>query len=70
MSTPPPIPKTQPNRGRPPKITLEILYDYIESVEKEREERDAKIQIELETLEKKEWRKRLKTPNRVIGNDW
>jgi hypothetical protein len=39
MSTPPPIPKTQPNRGRPPKITLEILYDYMESVEKKREER-------------------------------
>jgi hypothetical protein len=53
MSTPPPIPKTQPNKGRPPKITLEILYDYMESVEKKREERDAKIQIELETLEKR-----------------
>jgi hypothetical protein len=53
MSTPPPIPKTQPNKGRPPKITLEILYDYMESVEKEREEKDAKIQIELETLEKR-----------------
>ena len=52
MSTPPPIPKTQPNRGRPIKITLDILYDYMESVEKRREERDAKIQIELETLEK------------------
>jgi hypothetical protein len=51
MSTPPPIPKTQPNKGRPPKITLEILYDYMELVEKIRE-RDAKIQIELETLEK------------------
>jgi hypothetical protein len=38
MSTPPPIPK--------------ILYDYMESIEKMREERDAKIQIELETLEK------------------
>ena len=51
MSTPP-ILKTQPNTGRSPKITLEILYDYMESVEKKREERDAKIQIELETLEK------------------
>jgi hypothetical protein len=38
MSTPPPIPK--------------ILYDYMDSIEKMREERDAKIQIELETLEK------------------
>jgi hypothetical protein len=53
MSTPPPIPKTQPNRGRPPKITLEILYDYMESLEKRREERDAKSQIELESLEKR-----------------
>ena len=52
MSTPPPIPKSHPNKGSPPKITLEILYDYMESVEKKREERDAKIQIELETLEK------------------
>ena len=54
MSTPPPIPKTPRNRGSPPKITLEILYDYItESLEKKREERDVKIQIELETLEKR-----------------
>jgi hypothetical protein len=53
MSTPPPIPKTHPNRGRPPKITLEICYDYMESIEKRREERDSKIQIELETLEKR-----------------
>jgi hypothetical protein len=50
MSTPPPIPKTHPNRGRPSKITLEILYDYMESLEKRREERDVKIQIELESL--------------------
>ena len=53
MSTPPPIPKNQPNKGSPPKITLDILYDYMESVEKRKEERDVKIQIELETLEKK-----------------
>jgi hypothetical protein len=52
MSTPPPIPKTRPNKGRPPKITLEILYNYMESVEKMREERDAKVIIELESLEK------------------
>ena len=38
--------------GVPLKITLEILYDYMESIEKRREERDAKIQIELETLKK------------------
>jgi hypothetical protein len=53
MSTSPPIPKIQPNRGKPPKITLEVLYDYMELVKKRREERDAKIQIELETLEKR-----------------
>jgi hypothetical protein len=46
-SKPPPI------RGRPPKITLEILYDYIESLEKWREERYTKIQKELESLEKR-----------------
>jgi hypothetical protein len=60
MSTPPPIPKTHPNKGRPPKITLEILYDYMELVEKRREERDAKIQIELETLEKRSEERDLK----------
>ena len=52
MRTPPSIPKNQLNRGGPPKITLEILYYYMEFVEKKREERDAKIQIELESLEK------------------
>jgi hypothetical protein len=42
----------------------------MESVEKRREERDAKIQIELESLEKRsEERKRRKTPNRARGND-
>ena len=39
--------------GRPPQITPKILYDYMQSIEKRREERDSKIQIELETLEKK-----------------
>jgi hypothetical protein len=51
MSTPPPILKTQPNRGSPPKITLKIIYDYMESLEKMRQERGAKSQIELESLE-------------------
>ena len=69
MSTPPPIPKSHPNKGRPPKITLEILYDYMESVEKRREERDAKIH-RVRNIRKKEWRKRRKTPNRARGNDW
>jgi hypothetical protein len=36
----PPIPKTHPNKGRPPKITLEILYDYMESVGKTKEKRE------------------------------
>ena len=53
MSIPPPIRKTQPNKGSPSKITLEICYNYMELVEKRREERDVKIQIELETLEKR-----------------
>jgi hypothetical protein len=39
MSTPSPIPITQPNKGRPPKITLEILYNYMESVEKKKKKR-------------------------------
>ena len=60
MSTPPPIPKTQPNRGRPPKITLEVLYNYMKSVEKIREKGEAKIQIELETLEKRSEERDLK----------
>jgi hypothetical protein len=37
MRTPPPIPKTHPNKGSPPKITLEILYDYIVEKKKRRE---------------------------------
>jgi hypothetical protein len=40
MTILPPIPKTHPNKGRPPKITLEILYDYMESVGKEKEKRE------------------------------
>jgi hypothetical protein len=52
MSTPP-LPKPHPIKGRPPKVTLESLYKYIESLEKMREERDAKLQIELESLEKR-----------------
>jgi hypothetical protein len=50
MSTTPPIPKTHPLRGRPPKVTLESLYEYMESSKKRREERDAKLQIELEAM--------------------
>ena len=67
VSTPPPIPKTNHLKGRAPKATLEILYDYMESLEKMREERDAKIQIELESLEKRS-EERGKTPNKTRGN--
>ena len=35
-------------------------YDYMESIEKKREERDTKIQIELETLEKRSEERDLK----------
>jgi hypothetical protein len=52
MSTPPPIPRTHFVRGRPLKVTLETLYEYMESLEKRREERDSKLQVELESLEK------------------
>jgi hypothetical protein len=37
MSTPPPIPKTHPNKGRPQKITLDILYDYSRKKKEKRE---------------------------------
>jgi hypothetical protein len=48
----PPLPKPHPLRGFP-KVTLESLYKYIESLEKMREERYVKLQIELESLEKR-----------------
>jgi hypothetical protein len=34
MSIQPPLPKNHPNKGSPPKIILDILYDYMELVEK------------------------------------
>jgi hypothetical protein len=52
MSTPPPTPKTHHVRGGSPKVTLHSLYEYMESLEKRREERYAKLQIELGSLEK------------------
>ena len=73
MSTPPPIPKNHPNKGRPPKITLEIIYDYMELVEKreiERERERCQNPNRARNIRKKEWRKRCKTPNRARGNDW
>ena len=37
-------------KGRPSTVTLQILYEYIESLEKHREEREVKLQIELEAM--------------------
>ena len=37
-------------KGRPSTVTLHILYEYIESLEKCREERKVKLQIELEAM--------------------
>jgi hypothetical protein len=69
MSTPPPILKTQPNKGRPPKITLEILYDYMESGEKRRRRERCQNPNRVRNIKKNEGRKRHKTPNRARGND-
>jgi hypothetical protein len=52
MSIPPPIPKTHPNKGSPQNHPRDPLRLYGIS-RKKREERDVKIQIELETLEKR-----------------
>jgi hypothetical protein len=48
MSNSPLIPKSI--KGRPSKVTLEILYEYIESSNKCREEREAQLQSELEAM--------------------
>jgi hypothetical protein len=53
MNTPPLISKTHHVKGRFSKVILESLYDYIESLEKRRQERDAKLQIQLDSLEKR-----------------
>ena len=37
-------------KGRPSTVTLQSLYEYIESLEKCREEREAKLQKELEAM--------------------
>jgi hypothetical protein len=50
MSTSPHIPKPQPFKGRPSKVTLESLYEHIESLEKMRVEREVKLQTELEAM--------------------
>jgi hypothetical protein len=45
MSNSPLIPKS--NKRRPNKVTLDSLHEYIESIEKCREERESKLQSEL-----------------------
>jgi len=54
MSTPPPIPKSHPNKGRPPKITLEIINDYMEeSVEKKKRRERCKNPNRVRNIRKK-----------------
>jgi len=48
MNISPQLPKI--TKGRPSRVTLQGLYEYIESLEKLREEREAKLQKELETM--------------------
>ena len=48
MNISPQLPKI--TKGRPSTVTLQGLYEYIESLEKRREEREAKLQKELEAM--------------------
>ena len=48
MNNSPHLPKIV--KGRPNTVTLQSLYEYIESLEKRREEREAKLQTELEAM--------------------
>lgn len=48
MNTSPQLPNI--TKGRPSTVTLQGLYEYIESLEKCREEREAKLQKELEAV--------------------
>ena len=48
MNISPQLPKA--TKGRPSTVTLQGLYEYIESLEKRREEREAKLQTELEAM--------------------
>lgn len=50
MSTSPHISKTPIEKGRPSKITLESLYEYIESLERQRKERENHFKLELTTM--------------------
>jgi len=40
----------KPLKGRPSEVNLDNLCEYIESLEKQREEREARLQIELEVM--------------------
>jgi len=48
MNISPQLPKI--TKGRPSTVTLQGLYEYIESLEKHREEREVKLQKELEAM--------------------
>lgn len=48
MNNSPQLPKI--TKGRPSTVTLQSLYEYIESLEKRREEREVKLQTELEAM--------------------
>ena len=48
MNISPQLPKI--TKGRPTTVTLEGLYEYIESLEKRREEREVKLQTELAAM--------------------
>lgn len=50
MSTSPHISKPLSSNGRPSEITLDNLYEYIESFDRWREERETKLKIQLTTL--------------------
>jgi len=48
MNNSPQLPKI--TKGRPSTVTLQSLYEYIESLEKCREEREVKLQTELAAM--------------------
>jgi hypothetical protein len=48
MNNPLHLPK--PLKGRPSKVTLYNLCEYIKSLEKSRQQREAKLQIEIEIM--------------------
>ena len=48
MNNSPQLPKI--TKGRPSTVTLKSLYEYIESLEKRREEREVKLQTQLDAM--------------------